>query len=212
VAYLTATLLTSDPETKGYVYPEPLDLNNQVSKMQWDNVYPEIPDGSYILSEVVYGEDRFKAAFFVVGYKRGETFRATAVSLNEKDLDEEMLVAAKSKLIKMLKTMDSLKVKDKEVEVQVLNKSWLAIPFTTMGAIGTVGEHALHSFFPNNLSTMKSTWIRAYVNVHFLLCLTSEKKSRLMTSTNLFARESRLAAGQLLCCIRSMFCFSKLQK
>lgn len=179
VAYLTATLLTRDPGTKGYVYPEPLDLNNQVSKMQWDNVYREIPDGSYILSEVVYGENQFKAAFFVVGYKRDETFRATAVSLNEKDLDEETLVAAKSKLIEVLKTMDSLQVQDKEVEVHVLNKSWLAIPFTTMGAIGTVGEHALYSFFPSNLSTMKSTWIRAYVNVRFLLCLTSEKKIQL---------------------------------
>ena len=50
------------------------------------------------------------------------------------------------------------------------------IPFETLGPIGTVGEHALESFFPKNLSTMKSTWIRAYVNVCFLLCLTSENK------------------------------------
>jgi hypothetical protein len=177
VAYLTATLLTSDLETKGYIYPEPLDVTNQVSKMQWDNVYPEIPDGSYILSEVVYEEDECAAAFFVVGYKSDKTFRATAVSLDKKPFDEEMLVAAKSKLIEVLKAMDNLKVKDKEVGVNVINKSWLAIPFSTMGAIGTVGEHALHSFFPKNLSTMKSTWIRAYVNVCFLLCLTSEKKN-----------------------------------
>jgi hypothetical protein len=79
VAYLTATLLTSDPETKGYLYPEPLDLDNEVSKMQWNNVYPEIPAGSYILTEVLYREDQVNAAFFVVGYMTDETFTATAV-------------------------------------------------------------------------------------------------------------------------------------
>jgi hypothetical protein len=80
VAYLTATLLTSDPGTKGYVYPEPLDLDNEVSKMQWNNVYPEIPAGSYILTQVAYKEDQVNADFFVVGYKTDETFAATAVS------------------------------------------------------------------------------------------------------------------------------------
>jgi hypothetical protein len=140
-------------------------------------VYPEIPAGSYILTEVLYREDEVNAAFFVVGYKTDETFTATAVCFNEKGLEHRMVATAKPKLIYTFKTMDCLRVKDKAVEVHVLDKGWLAtIPFETLGPIGTVGEHALESFFPKNLSTMKSTWIRAYVNVCFLLCLTSENK------------------------------------
>jgi hypothetical protein len=179
VAYLTATLLTSDPGRKGYVYPELLDLDNEVSKMQWNNVYPEIPAGSYILTEVAYKEDQANADFFVVGYKTDETFTATAVCFNEKGLEPRMVAPAKPKLIEAFKTMDCLRVKDKAVEVHVLDKGWLAtIPFETLGPIGTVGEHALESFFPKILSPMKSTWIRAYVNVCFLLCLTSEKQNQ----------------------------------
>lgn len=179
VAYLTATLLTSDPGTKGYVYPEPLDLDNEVVKMHWNNVYPEISAGSYILTEVGYKEDQVNADFFVVGYKTDETFTATAVSFNEKGLERTMVAPAKSKLIEAFKSMDCLRVKDKAVEVHVLDKGWLsAIPFEIMGPIGTVGEHALESFFPKILSSMKSTWIRAYVNVCFLLCLTSEKENQ----------------------------------
>jgi hypothetical protein len=34
VSYLTATVLTSDPNTQGYVYPESLDLTDATSIMK----------------------------------------------------------------------------------------------------------------------------------------------------------------------------------